>query len=182
MLTRTLHAIYQATGVLAGIFLVAICVIVSAQIVARQLGTIIPSADEYAGFCLAATSFLGLAYSFRSGSHIRVTLFLQGLRGLGGRIVLVLALVAAAAMTLLLAWHTIAMVAQNLSRGEVTSGLVPMPLWVPQLGMAVGVSLFGIAILEDLACALTGRDPAFSQSERENEAHDPEDGNPGRPS
>lgn len=132
MLTRSLHRLYDAAGALAGVFLVAICVIVTAQIVARQLGTIIPSVDQYAGFCLAATSFLGLAYSFRGGSHIRVTLFVQGLRGKPERALLVLALATAAAITLLLAWHTVAMVIQNFSRGEVTSGLVPMPLWVPQ--------------------------------------------------
>lgn len=61
MLTRTLDRIYTAAGALAGVFLVLICVIVTAQIVARQLETIIPSADQFAGFCLAATSFLGLA-------------------------------------------------------------------------------------------------------------------------
>lgn len=170
MLTRSLHRLYDAAGALAGVFLVAICVIVSAQIVARQLGTIIPSADQYAGFCLAATSFLGLAYSFRGGSHIRVTLFVQGLRGKPERALLVLALATAAAITLLLAWHTVAMVIQNFSRGEVTSGLVPLPLWVPQLGMGIGVTLFGIALLEDLFCAVTGRKPAFNQAERDLEA------------
>lgn len=169
MVTRFLHAIYQATGALAGVFLVMICVIVSAQIVARQFGTIIPSADAFAGFCLAATSFLGLAYSFRSGSHIRVTLFLKGLHGTGRRVVLIVALATAAAITLVLAWHSIAMVAQNYARGEVTSGLVAIPLWLPQIGMAAGIALFAVAILEDLVCALTGRDPAFSQSERDTE-------------
>lgn len=170
MLTRALDAIYRAAGILAGVFLVAICVIVSAQIVARQLGTIIPSADEFAGFCLAATSFLGLAYSFRHGSHIRVTLFVRGFKGLAGQALLSLALATAAGITLLLAWHTLAMVFENFTRAEVTSGLVPVPLWLPQLGMAVGVSLFGIALVEDLIRAVAGREPTFSQSELRNEA------------
>ena len=172
MLTRSLDAIYRAAGVLAGVFLVAICVIVSAQIVARQLGTIIPSADEFAGFCLAATSFLGLAFSFRQGSHIRVTLFVRGFQCLSGQVLLSLALATAAAITLILAWHTLAMVFQNFTRGEVTSGLVPVPLWLPQIGMAAGVTLFGIALIEDLVRALTGREPAFSQSEFRNETQE----------
>jgi len=176
MLTRALDAIYRAAGALAGLFLVAICVIVSAQIVARQFGTIIPSADQYAGFCLAATSFLGLAYSFRNGSHIRVTLFVRNATGLWGRILLSLALAVAAAILLVLAWHTIAMVIENFARNEVTSGLVPIPLWVPQVGMAVGVALFALSILEDLAYALTGREPAFAEADRRNEAHQNEDG------
>jgi TRAP-type C4-dicarboxylate transport system permease small subunit len=169
MLTRALDRMYWVAGVLAGIFLVAICVIVTGQIVARQLGTIIPSADQFAGFCLAATSFLGLAYSFRRGSHIRVTLFVRMLHGLWGRLVLILALAVASAIILLLAWNTIAMVIQNFSRGEVTSGLVPIALWVPQMGMAAGIALFALALLEDLAHALIGREPAFIQAEADNE-------------
>ena len=99
MPTRALDMIYRAAGALAGIFLVAICVIVCAQIVARQFEAIIPSADQFAGFCMAATSFLGLAYSFRDGSHIRVTLFVRALGSTGQRMMLILALAIAAAIT-----------------------------------------------------------------------------------
>jgi TRAP-type C4-dicarboxylate transport system permease small subunit len=172
MLTRSLNAIYQAAGALAGVFLVAICVIVTAQIVARQFGAIIPSADQFAGFCLAATSFLGLAYSFRSGSHIRVTLFIQTLGSTGTRLMLVLALSVAAVITVILAYHTIFMVVQNATRGEVTSGLVPVQLWIPQLGMAVGVTLFAIAILEDLFSAIVERPTAFDRNETKRMAVD----------
>jgi TRAP-type C4-dicarboxylate transport system permease small subunit len=142
-----------------------ICAIVMAQIVARQLGTIIPSADEFAGFCLAATSFLGLAYSFRSGSHIRVTLFTQMLGSTGTRVMLVLALGVATGVSGLLAYHTILMVIQNATRGEVTSGLIPIPLWLPQMGMAIGVTLFCVAIIEDLVNAILGRATVFNENE-----------------
>lgn len=165
MLTRGLNAIYRLAGALAGVFLVAICVIVTAQIIARQFGSIIPSADQFAGFCLAATSFLGLAYSFRSGSHIRVTLFVQALSGTWSRLMLILALAVAAAISGLLAYHTIFMVVQNAARGEVTSGLVAVPLWLPQMGMAIGVTLFAIAIIEDLVNAILRRPTVFNQNE-----------------
>lgn len=164
-MTRILDLTYRAAGVLAGCFLVAICVIVCAQIVARQLGTIIPSADQFAGFCLAATSFLGLAWSFRSGTHIRVTLFTRALKGPLHRAGLILALAIGTAITGILAWHTVAMVAQNLGRGEVTSGLVPVPLWLPQAGMAVGLVLFAVAMVEDLVRAIRGETPVFAATE-----------------
>jgi TRAP-type C4-dicarboxylate transport system permease small subunit len=147
------------------VFLVAICVIVTAQIVARQFQTIIPSADQFAGFCLAATSFLGLAYSFRSGSHIRVTLFTQALSGLPARLMVILALAVAASISGLLAWETVKMVLQNAARGEVTTGLVPVRLWIPQLGTAAGVTLFAVAIVEDLIAAILGRPVTFDSGE-----------------
>lgn len=165
MISHALDRLYRAAGALAGVFLVAICVIVTAQIVARQFEAIIPSADQFAGFCLAATSFLGLAYSFRSGSHIRVTLFTQALTGLPARLMIVLALAVAAAISGLLAWETVKMVAQNAERGEVTTGLVPVRLWIPQLGMAVGVTLFAVAIVEDLIAAILGRPITFDSGE-----------------
>lgn len=165
MLTRSLDLLYRAAGALAGVFLVAIAVIVSAQIVARFFDAIIPSSDQFAGYCLAATSFLGLAYSFRHGSHIRVTLFVRALRGRLGQALLILALVIGAAVSSFFAWHVVRMVIQNIARGEVTLGLVPIPLWLPQLGMAIGVLLFATAIIEDLVRACLGREPVFARDE-----------------
>lgn len=181
MLARALDLLYRAAGVLAGVFLVAIAVIVTAQIVARLFDTIIPSADQFAGFCLAATSFLGLAYSFRSGSHIRVTLFVRHLDRRTGRAALVLALLVAGATSAVFAWHTVRMVSQNLARGEVTLGLVPVPLWVPQLGMALGVLLFAAAVLEDLVRALAGREPVFARGEDAGPDTGPDSGPGGGP-
>ena len=165
MLSRSLDVLYKAAGFLAGVFLVAIAVIVTAQIAARFFDAIIPSADQFAGFCLAATSFLGLAHAFRSGGHIRVTLFVRPLRGRLGRAFLILALAIGAAISGILAWHIVRMVIQNMLRGEVTLGLVPVPLWLPQLGMAVGVVLFAVAMIEDLVRACAGRDPVFARDE-----------------
>nr|WP_255720554.1 TRAP transporter small permease subunit [Acuticoccus kalidii] len=164
-MTRVLDILYRGAGVLAGVFLVAIAVIVASQIVARLMGKIVPSADEFAGFCLAATSFLGLAFAFREGSHIRVTLFVHAARGWLRQVFLVVALAIAATIMGIFAWHTLKMVGQNLMRNEVTSGLIPMPLWLPQAGMAIGVLLFFIAILEDLVRALLGKSPVFTTGE-----------------
>lgn len=165
MFTRSLDLLYRAAGALAGVFLIAIAVIVTAQIVARFFDAIIPSSDQFAGFCLAATSFLGLAYTFRAGSHIRVTLFVRPLRGRLGHGFLILALAIGSAISALFAWHTLRMVIQNIARDEVTLGLVPIPLWLPQLGMAIGVLLFAAAVFEDLARACLGSVPVFARDE-----------------
>ena len=46
-------ALYGASGVLAVICLVMIGVFTVLQVGARLLGTIVPSADDFAGFCMA---------------------------------------------------------------------------------------------------------------------------------
>jgi len=60
-----LDLLYKGSGFLAGFFLVAVAVLSAAQIAARELGFAAYSYDDFAGFCLAASSFLGLAYTFR---------------------------------------------------------------------------------------------------------------------
>src|SRR2546425_7376214 len=76
-----LDLLYKGSGFLAGFFLVAIAVLSAAQIAARELGFAAYSYDDFAGFCLAAGSFLRLAYTFRGNEHIRMTLLLHHARG-----------------------------------------------------------------------------------------------------
>ena len=66
---RLLDRIYFLCGALAAVFLAAIAALILSQIIARALGLFIPAANDFAGFCLAASSFLALAYSCRAGSH-----------------------------------------------------------------------------------------------------------------
>jgi len=72
----TLDLLYKSCGVLAAISLSGIAVLILAQIIGRFFGVLVPSANEIAGFLMAASSFLALAYVFRAGSHIRVTMLL----------------------------------------------------------------------------------------------------------
>ena len=57
----------------------AITLVILVQIVSRWMGYIVPSTDDLSGFFLAASSFLGLAYTLKKGGHIRVSLVIQRL-------------------------------------------------------------------------------------------------------
>ncbi len=50
-----------------------------AQVFGRFFGVLIPSADDFARLCMAASSFLALAYTMRQGVHIRVNLLIDRL-------------------------------------------------------------------------------------------------------
>lgn len=69
--------LYLCSGLLAGFCILLITLLLLAQIVGRLFGFIVPSAEDFAGYALAASTFLGLAYTFREGGHIRVTLVIQ---------------------------------------------------------------------------------------------------------
>lgn len=164
MLSKILDRLFTWSGYLAGIFLVAIAALVTAQIIARLLGEQIPSADEFAGYCLAASSFLGLAYSFRSGSHIRVTLLSSRLSSKSQRILLLIVLLFSIVMIAIWAYNSIGLVWESYEFKEMSTGILKYPLWIPQLSMGIGVSLFCFALLEDLVNVLRGKEPNFEKN------------------
>jgi TRAP-type C4-dicarboxylate transport system permease small subunit len=160
-LRKTLDALYAVSGALAGVFLVLICVLVLAQIGARLLGTIVPSADDFARLCMAASSFLALAYTLRSGGHIRVTLLLDALPRSARHAAEIGCLGAAALLTGFFAYYTLDMTWESYLFKEYTIGLIPIPKWVPQAAMSLGCVLMFIAFVEDLIAVLGRRKPSY---------------------
>lgn len=167
MFSKFLDRLFTWSGYLAGIFLVAIAVLVVAQIVARLMNKQIPSADEFAGYSLAASSFLGLAYSFRSGSHIRVTLLTARLPSKAQRIMLLLVLAYAVIMIAIWAYNSIGLVWESYEFKEMSTGILKYPIWIPQLSMGIGVTLFCLAILEDLVNVIRDKVPNFEKNKEQ---------------
>src|ERR1044071_414442 len=81
MIRTLLDRLYLAAGFLAGGFLVAVFVLMMALWVGRPIGVNIPAGDDIVAWCMVATSFLGLAHTFRSGEMIRVGLLIDRLEG-----------------------------------------------------------------------------------------------------
>lgn len=152
-----LHWLYRASGLLSAFALVLICGLILAQVIARNMGSTLRDAEEFAAWAMAAAGFLGLPYALHCGSHIRVQVAQRFLpRGMqhGMEVVATLAGVAIAAY---LAWFCTAFVIESYRFKEVSQGLVPVPLWLPQLPMALGSLLLLVAFLERLACVLRHR-------------------------
>ena len=154
---RALDGLYLGSGLVAGFFLVAIAALTLAQVLGRELGLAAYSFDDFAGFCLAATSFLGLAWTFRSNDHIRMTLVLHHARGAWRRALELASLAVAAFLVGLFAWFSADMTLTSFRLHDVSQGLVAVPLWIPQSGMALGLAILFIAVLDDLVAALLGR-------------------------
>lgn len=167
MFSKFLDRLFTWSGYLAGVFLVTIAVLVVAQIVARLLNQQIPSADEFAGYSLAASSFLGLAYSFRSGAHIRVTLLTARLSSKAQRVMLLLVLAFAAVMIAIWAYNSMGLVWESYEFKEMSTGIVKYPIWIPQLSMGIGVTLFCMAILEDLVNVIRDKEPNFEKNKEQ---------------
>jgi TRAP-type C4-dicarboxylate transport system permease small subunit len=157
---KILDALYAACGVAAAGFLVAIFVIVILQVGANALdfvlslfsgqpiGLVVPSYADIAGFFLAAASFLALPYALRQGSHIRVTLVLAHLpRGAQGACSVGVCLVGGA-VSAYFAWYAWALVLDSYEFGDLSPGLVAVPLWIPQIPIAFGATVLAVAMLD----------------------------------
>ncbi|WP_166263489.1 TRAP transporter small permease [Marinobacter caseinilyticus] len=158
---------YLASGYAAGFCIALIMVIILVQIVGRLFGFIVPSAENVSGYALAASTFFGLAYTFREGGHIRVTLVIQNwsakARFVQELAVLLLGLGLASYMTFY-CWH---MVYESYIFEEVSHGYIPIPIWIPQIPVGLGMLAFNIAILDDLIAVLRKRTPSYQSHENE---------------
>ena len=156
MIRDLLQRLYFACGVLAGACLVAVLGFVLYSIGGGLFGYIARSADDFAGYAMLASSFLALAHTFGAGEHIRVTLLLGRLRGTARRIAEILCLLAGGALAGYLAWFSIKTMLISYEIGDVSTGLVAVPLWIPQVAMALGASVLFIAMVEQLVVVAAG--------------------------
>ena len=81
------------SGYLAGLFLIAIFVLMMMLSAGRPLGINIPAGDDFVAWCMAATAFLGLAHTFRHGEMIRVGLLIDRLEGRTKQVAEIIALI-----------------------------------------------------------------------------------------
>lgn len=156
MMRRFLARLYDVCGALAALFLLAIAVLVLVSIASRLLGYSVPGLTAYAGYCMAASSFLALAYTFEHGGHIRVAILLQQLEGRRRRVAELWCLAAGLFLAAYLAWFSIKMVQVSFEIGDVSPAPDASPLWIPQLGMAAGAGVLALAILDRLIAVVRG--------------------------
>ena len=76
---KRLDAIYDAAMYLAAFCMVGVLGMVLASVVGRLFDFNLRGSDAYAGYFMAAASFLALAHTLKRGEHIRVTLILDRL-------------------------------------------------------------------------------------------------------
>lgn len=143
-----LDRLYLFSAVLGAISFVGIELWILYQLGGQFFDYIPRSADEFAGYCMVASAFLALAYTFNASEHIRVTLFVDRLNAPAKRSFSVLAVSIALFLSGYLAWHICRLAWQSWQLDEKSAGLIALPLWIPQVAMAFGAVIFFIAVLE----------------------------------
>jgi TRAP-type C4-dicarboxylate transport system permease small subunit len=174
---RLLDTLYAAALWASALCLVSIALLVGAQLAGRLLDGalalvhlprtdfVILSLAEISGYLLAAASFLALAGTLKAGTHIRVTMLLGALSERVRRLLEIwafgLATVAAAYMT----WNIASFAWVSYRFGDVSPGVVRVPLCYPQAAMALGAAILTVALADELALVMRRGRPSFRAAE-----------------
>jgi len=160
-----LDPLYKALGAIGALFILATLVIEVVNIVGREIGYSMAGIDAYAGYTLAAGSFLAMAAALRHGDHIRVTLIIQRFTGRRRWWIEVFCLAVATFLSGYFAYFAGKLVWGSYIYHDVSQNVDATPLWIPQLSMAIGLAAMFLAFLEDLIETLrTGKVVTPAQS------------------
>ena len=157
---RALDALYDGAAWLAALFMIALLAMVLLSILGRELHFHVRGTDAYAGYCMAAAGFLALAHTLKRGEHIRVTLLLSALPARARHALELWAHGAAVLMSGLLAFYAARLAWQSHAFNDISTGNDATPLWIPQLGMALGTLILCVALVDEFVLELRRRGAA----------------------
>lgn len=153
---RALDMLYDSAAALAALFMVGLLIMVLLSILGREFHFHVRGTDAYAGYLMAASGFLALAHTLRRGEHIRVTLIINRLTGGARRALELWALFAACALAGLFAFYSVRLAWQSYTLHDISTGTDATPLWIPQIGMALGTTILFIAFVDELVQEIRG--------------------------
>ena len=144
-----LKNLYQLSGYIAAMFLVFVAIFILTGIASRLFGFYIRGLAEYSGYCMAASSFLALAYTFGENGHIRITLFLEKANKDIKKFLELWCLFIATFFSGFLSFYFVKMLMVSFSFQERSEGADEILIWIPQAPVALGSTIFFICILHN---------------------------------
>ncbi len=153
---RFLDKLYTAAGAMAAICLLTLLCVIVAQMICRWLGISFPGSTAYAGYLMAASSFLAFAYALNADSHIRVSLFLNALGERRFWAELWCFLIGALASSYL-AYYSVRLIQGSIRWNDISQGRDATPLWIPQVPVAIGAILLAICFIDNLVTLIKTR-------------------------
>lgn len=149
-LRKVLDFIYVGAGAIAALCLIAILLLIVAQMVARWSGNVFPGAASFAGYAMAGASFLAFANALNRGAHIRVSILLNALSDGPRRLLEIWCFGLAAAVACYFTYYAYWFVYWSWKFGEVSQDQDATLLWIPQSVMVVGGAILSLALIDNL--------------------------------
>lgn len=167
---RGLGRIIDAAGAIGAACVVAIFVLMIVAGVGRQLNLPVSGVNDVVAWLCAAAAFLAMAHAFRHGDFVRVTLLLEKLPPRARRLFELAGLLVASVSVAYLAWSATAFTWESYEYAEMATGLVVIPIWIPQATFVFGAWLLLAAVLDELLTVVQGGVPSYQKAIEERHA------------
>ncbi len=167
---RPLQWIFDATGAIAAFFVFAIFVVMLGATVLRELGMRTGGTEDVVSWLTAAAAFFGLAHTFRHGDFVRVTLMLEKLSAPARQRVEIFCLLIATLFTAYITVSVFRYVYDSWQYNDMGTGMIVLPLWIPQSSLVIGSALLCLAFADELLWVLRGHRPGYVTAVEERHA------------
>jgi TRAP-type C4-dicarboxylate transport system permease small subunit len=158
---KALDRLYDGAGYLAAFFVFGIFAVMIAQTVMREAGLRTSGADDLTKWFSAAGAFLAMAHAFRHGDFVRVTLLLERVGPRARRGLELVSLGIGSVFCAYLAYWATRSTFESWKYGEMSDGVIAVPMWIPQLSFAVGAILLAVAVVDQLVAVIRGGKPVY---------------------
>jgi TRAP-type C4-dicarboxylate transport system permease small subunit len=158
---RFLDGLYLLGGQLAALCVLSILILMIGASVGRVMDWRVSWVNDIVAWLCAAAAFLGMAYSFRNGDFVRVTLVLESVSAPIRRWLELVSLSVATVAIGYLGYWAARFTWESYEFNDIAGNMVAIPIWIPQMSFVVGSAILLIAVLDECVCVFRGGKPSY---------------------
>ena len=167
---RFLDRLYDGAGALGAFCVFLIFVLMILAGVGRQMNWHVSGLNDIVAWLCAAAAFLAMAHAFRHGDFVRVTLLLDAVPIKVRRVLDVVCLLIASVSVAYLTYAATSFTWESYEFAEMATGLVVIPIWIPQATFVLGCWLLLIAMDDEMVGVVRGEKPSYQRAIEERHA------------
>ena len=158
---RILEGLYLLGGQLAALCVLTILILMIGASVGRVMNWRVSWVNDIVAWLCAAAAFLGMAYSFRNGDFVRVTLVLETVSAPIRRWLELISLSVATVAIGYLGYWAARFTWESYEFNDIAGNMVAIPIWIPQMSFVIGSAILVIAVLDECVCVFRGGKPSY---------------------
>lgn len=167
---RFLDGLYNGAGALGAFCVFLIFVLMILAGVGRQMNWQVSGLNDVVAWLCAGAGFFAMAHAFRHGDFVRVTLVLDGVSPKVRRAMDVVCLLIASVSVAYLTYAATSFTWESYEFAEMATGLVVIPIWIPQSTFVLGCWLLLIAMVDELVGVVRSEKPSYQRAVEERHA------------
>lgn len=147
IVARASSLLNQTAAVIAAVMLVLMVLLILLEIALRFFSLSTFMADALVGRGVAAITFLALGWTLEQGSMIRIRVLTSRLKGIWRTIASAFAIITTEVLVLWLSWFQFHTTVKLFMQGRTSETYFPIPLWIQQGILLVGLWLVAITLV-----------------------------------